>query len=174
MITGSVTRAGQVPAYSFVPDAAWNYEPPAYYWRGEADSGRAPGTCPSLYSSAGYSAQNALRLRLLYNENELVQSVCLAIAAMWKEALGVETELVQMEFKAYLAARADPAQWDVVRVGWTADLQRRYDFPGHDDARQPAEFRSLVQRGIRRAIGRSGRGERTAQAGATCCSRRSR
>ena len=26
-----------------------------------------------------------------------------------------------MEFKAYLAARADPAQWDVVRVGWTAD-----------------------------------------------------
>jgi oligopeptide transport system substrate-binding protein len=40
---------------------------------------------------------------------------------MWKEALGVETELVQMEFKAYLAARADPAQWDVVRVGWTAD-----------------------------------------------------
>ena len=40
---------------------------------------------------------------------------------MWKEALGVETELEQMEFRAYLAARADPAQWDVVRVGWTAD-----------------------------------------------------
>ncbi len=50
-----------------------------------------------------------------------MQRVCLAIAAMWKDALGVETELVQMEFKAYLAARADPAQWDVVRVGWTAD-----------------------------------------------------
>jgi oligopeptide transport system substrate-binding protein len=47
--------------------------------------------------------------------------VCLAIAAMWKEALGAEIELIQMEFKAYLAARADPAQWDVVRVGWTAD-----------------------------------------------------
>ena len=62
-----------------------------------------------------------LRLRLLYNENELVQKVCISIAAMWKEKLGVETELIQMEFKAYLAARADPAQWDVVRVGWTAD-----------------------------------------------------
>ncbi|MGQ0428704.1 MAG: oligopeptide ABC transporter substrate-binding protein OppA, partial [Gammaproteobacteria bacterium] len=55
------------------------------------------------------------------NENELVQRVCVAVAAMWKETLGVETELVQMEFKAYLAARADPAQWDVVRVGGTAD-----------------------------------------------------
>ena len=40
---------------------------------------------------------------------------------MWKEALGIDVELIQMEFRAYLAARADPAQWDVVRVGWTAD-----------------------------------------------------
>jgi oligopeptide transport system substrate-binding protein len=58
---------------------------------------------------------------LLYNENELVQRVCIAVAAMWKDVLGIETELLQMEFKAYLAARADPSQWDVVRVGWTAD-----------------------------------------------------
>ena len=119
-ITESVTRAGQVPAYSLVPDGAWNYQPAYYSWRNSGTDDRLA-RARSLYRAAGYSAGRPLRLRLLYNENELVQRVCLAIAAMWKEALGVETELVQMEFKAYLAARADPGQWDVVRVGWTAD-----------------------------------------------------
>ncbi|HEX9706298.1 MAG TPA: peptide ABC transporter substrate-binding protein [Steroidobacteraceae bacterium] len=119
-ITASVTRAGQIPAYSLVPDDAWNYTPARYAWHSESRQQRAARAL-SLYSSAGYSAERPLRLRLLYNENELVQKVCIAIAAMWKQALGVETELIQMEFKAYLAARADPAQWDVVRVGWTAD-----------------------------------------------------
>jgi oligopeptide transport system substrate-binding protein len=47
---------------------------------------------------------------------------------MWKQELGVETELVQMEFRAYLAARADPAQWDVVRVGWSADYNDASSF----------------------------------------------
>ncbi len=120
VITKSVTRAGQVPAYSLVPDDAWNYEPPAHAWR-DATATERLARARTLYAKAGFSESRPLRLRLLYNENELVQKVCIAIAAMWKEALGVETELVQMEFKAYLAARADPAQWDVVRVGWTAD-----------------------------------------------------
>jgi oligopeptide transport system substrate-binding protein len=119
-ITALVTRAGQVPAYSLVPDGTWNYTPARYAWEKDSQEQRAA-RAVALYSAAGYSAARPLRLRMLYNENELVQRVCIAIAAMWKEALGVETELIQMEFKAYLVARANPSQWDVVRVGWTAD-----------------------------------------------------
>ena len=33
-----------------------------------------------------------------------------------------------MEFRAYLAARADPAKWDVVRVGWSADYNDASSF----------------------------------------------
>ena len=119
-IAESIASAGQVPAYSLVPDDAWNYEPAYYSWREDKAADRIA-KARKLYAESGYSAARPLRLRMLYNENKLVEKVCIAIAAMWKEALGVETELVQMEFKAYLAARADPAQWDVVRVGWTAD-----------------------------------------------------
>jgi oligopeptide transport system substrate-binding protein len=119
-IAGSVASAGQVPAYSLVPDDAWNYAPAAYAWR-DAPASERIARARKLYAQAGYSADRPLRLRLLYNENELVQRVCVAIASMWMKVLGVQTELVQMEFKAYLATRADPAQWDVVRVGWTAD-----------------------------------------------------
>jgi oligopeptide transport system substrate-binding protein len=119
-ITRAVTRAGQVPAYSLVPEGVWNYEPASYKWRTSSDEQRIV-RARGLYAAAGYSARNPLKLRLLYNENVLVQRVCVAIASMWKETLGVDVKLMQMEFKAYLSARADPAQWDVVRVGWTAD-----------------------------------------------------
>lgn len=119
-ITSSITRAGQVPAFSLVPEGVWNYAPAHYAWK-DAAQGERLARARALYSAAGYSAARPLRLRLLYNENELVQKVCIAMASMWSEALGVEVELIQMEFKAYLAARADPSQWDIVRVGWTAD-----------------------------------------------------
>lgn len=119
-ITRAVTRAGQVPAYSLVPEGVWNYEPASYEWRTSSDEQRTA-SARGLYAAAGYSSRNPLKLRLLYNENVLVERVCVAIASMWKETLGVDVELIQMEFKAYLSARADPAQWDVVRVGWTAD-----------------------------------------------------
>ena len=119
-ITSSVTRAGQVPAFSLVPTGVSNYSPAQYPWQALSQEQRIA-RAQSLYAAAGFSVERPLQLRLLYNENELIQKVCIAIASMWKEALGVEVELIQMEFKAYLAARADPAQWDVVRVGWTAD-----------------------------------------------------
>src|SRR5262245_29631909 len=126
-ITDSVARAGQVPAFSLVPGDVWNYEPASYDWSNAGRNERIA-DARKLYAEAGYSNARPLRLRLLYNENELVQRVCIAIAAMWKETLGIETELIQMEFKAYLAARADPAQWDVVRVGWTADYNDASSF----------------------------------------------
>jgi oligopeptide transport system substrate-binding protein len=126
-ITTSITRAGQVPAYSLVPEGVWNYTPAAYDWHESAVTARLS-KARSLYAAAGYSETRPLRLRLLYNENDLIQKVCVAIASMWKQELGVETELVQMEFRAYLAARADPAQWDVVRVGWSADYNDASSF----------------------------------------------
>ena len=115
-ITSLITKAGQVPAYSLVPAGVWNYSPATYDWQQLKLVDRLA-RARTLYAAAGYTAQRPLQLRLLYNENELVQRVSLAIASMWKEALGAEIELIQMEFKAYLAARADPAQWDLVRVG---------------------------------------------------------
>jgi oligopeptide transport system substrate-binding protein len=138
-IAESVARAGQVPAYSLVPDAAWNYEPAYYAWRDDKAAERIA-KARKLYAESGFSSSRPLRLRMLYNENELVERVCIAIAAMWKEALGVETELVQMEFKAYLAARADPAQWDVVRVGWTADYNDASTFLDTMTRNSPQNF----------------------------------
>ncbi len=72
---------------------------------------------------------------------------------MWKEALGVETELVQMEFKAYLAARADPAQWDVVRVGWTADFNDATTFLDTMTRDSPQNFGRWLNEEYARLLG---------------------
>jgi ABC-type oligopeptide transport system substrate-binding subunit len=138
-IVGSVVRAGQVPAYSLVPAGVWNYAPADYPWRREPGEQRRS-RARRLYASAGFSVERPLRIRLLLNDNELVQRVCLAVAAMWKDVLGVETDLVTLEFKAYLAARADPAQWDAVRVGWTADYNDATTFLGTMTGDSPQNF----------------------------------
>lgn len=138
-ITSLITRAGQMPAYALVPEGVWNYTPAEYEWRTSAVAARLA-KARSLYATAGYSVGKPLRLRMLYNENDLIQKVCVAIASMWKQELGVQTELVQMEFRAYLAARADPAQWDVVRVGWAADYNDASSFLDTMTAGSPQNF----------------------------------
>jgi oligopeptide transport system substrate-binding protein len=150
-ITTAIARAGQVPAYALVPDGVWNYAPAHYDWSRASHDERLA-RARSLYAAAGFSPARPLRLRLLYNENELVQKVCVAIAAMWKESLGVETELVQMEFKAYLAARADPEQWDVVRVGWTADYNDASTFLDTMLEGSPQNFGRWVDAGYARLL----------------------
>lgn len=138
-ITEHVARAGQVPAYALVPDGVWNYTPAVPDWRA-LDAGARLARARQLYAQAGYSAERPLRLRLLYSENQLVQRICVAVAADWQRQLGVETELVPMEFRAYLAARADPAQWDVVRVGWSADYNDATSFLDTLAADSPQNF----------------------------------
>jgi ABC-type oligopeptide transport system substrate-binding subunit len=138
-ITRHVARAGQVPAYSLVPEGVWNYTPAVPDWRGLDRAARLT-RARALYAAAGYSPERPLRLRLLYSENVLVQRICVAVAADWKSSLGVEVELIPMEFRAYLAARADPAQWDVVRVGWSADYNDASSFLDTLAADSPQNF----------------------------------
>ena len=49
----------------------------------------------------------------------------IAIAASWKQNLGVVTDLISDEFRVFLAGRKDRGRWDVTRLGWWAD----YDDP---------------------------------------------
>jgi oligopeptide transport system substrate-binding protein len=44
-----------------------------------------------------------------------------ALADQWRQALGVEVAIVEMEWKAYLVKREQPAECDLLRFGWSAD-----------------------------------------------------
>ena len=119
-LTQQVLRAGQVPAYGLVPPGLPGYERRAVPWANRAVGDRLT-QARAWYAAAGFSAKHPLHLRLLYNRNTTVRRAVLAIALMWREALGVEVEMLDEEFGRFLALRQVSSGWDAVRLGWNAD-----------------------------------------------------
>jgi oligopeptide transport system substrate-binding protein len=118
---------GQPPAFGFVPPGTWNYDPQSWQWAALNDKDRIA-EAKSLYASAGYSADKPLRIRVLFNANTAIKQTAILIAAMWKETLGVETELIEEEYRVFLQSRHDKSRWDVARLGWTADFNDASNF----------------------------------------------
>ena len=74
----------------------------------------------ALYAEAGYNQENPLRVELLYNTNDNNKKIAIAVASLWKEALGVETSLINKEWKAYLNDRRE-YNTQVFRGSWMGD-----------------------------------------------------
>jgi oligopeptide transport system substrate-binding protein len=118
---------GQVAAYSLVPPRTWNYGVQYWDWYQLNDVDRVA-EARRLFVEAGYSTQTPLHLRLLFNSNPVIKQTAVLIAAMWKEELGIETELTDEEFRVFLQSRHDKKRWDVVRLAWTADYNDASSF----------------------------------------------
>lgn len=144
---------GQSPAYGFVPPGTWNYDSQSWDWRSLPDAERTV-EARRLYALAGYSALRPLRLRVLFNSNNSIKQVAIAIASMWKETLGVDTELVDEEYRVFLDTRRDTSRWEVARLGWTADYNDAGNFldtlrngsPNNDARYDRQEFDKLLDR----------------------------
>jgi oligopeptide transport system substrate-binding protein len=74
------------------------------------------------YAKAGYGANNPATVKILYNTQESHKSVSVAIAAMWKKALGVKTELVNQEWKVFLRTRLERKETEFFREAWVGDF----------------------------------------------------
>ncbi len=121
VIGGDVTAA-----YSFVPHYVRDYEGIDYTWR-QMDQTRRNEEARALLASAGYDPENPLRFTIHYNTNARHRRVMVAVASMWKEALGVDVEMLNLEFKVLLDQRHDRSQWQMMRQGWFG-LNDAYNF----------------------------------------------
>ncbi|MCZ6750149.1 MAG: ABC transporter substrate-binding protein, partial [SAR324 cluster bacterium] len=59
-------------------------------------------------------------VEILYNTSEGHKKIAIAIAAMWRQALGVRTRMVNREWKVYLNSRQQ-GQFQIARAGWIGD-----------------------------------------------------
>jgi oligopeptide transport system substrate-binding protein len=118
---------GQQPAYGFLPPGTLNYNPQSWDWKSLSDEARIQ-EARRLYASAGYTAKKPLHLTLLFNTNTNIKQLAIAIAAMWKETLGIQIDLVDEEYRVFLQSRKDPSRWDVVRLAWAADYNDAVNF----------------------------------------------
>ncbi|HFD13076.1 MAG TPA: peptide ABC transporter substrate-binding protein [Crenotrichaceae bacterium] len=126
-IVSKITAAGELPAYSWVPPGVLHYQvqsTPDQNWSVQQRLSEAR----RLYRQAGYSAEHPLKLQLLYNTSDNHKRIALAVSSMWKKALGVETELINEEWKVFLDHRKQLAQTQVVRGGWIADYNDAWSF----------------------------------------------
>jgi len=154
LITRSVTGGGEIPAFAWVPPIE-GYESQAPEWaswsrREQLDEAER------LYRAAGYSRRTPLEVELLYAAGPNSQRLAVAIAAMWKEALGVHTDLRSEEFKVFLHSRGDLGRSGVFRSTWAADYRDPYSFAGllasdsglSDTGRRNARYDELLARSM--------------------------
>ncbi len=118
---------GQPPAYGFVPPGIGNYNPQSWRWADLGDADRIA-EAKRLYSEAGYSPMKPMHIRLLINANVAIRQTAILISAMWKETLGIETEIIEEEYRVFLQSRHDKSRWEVARLGWTADFNDASNF----------------------------------------------
>jgi oligopeptide transport system substrate-binding protein len=118
---------GQTPAYSLVPPGTWNYDQQLWQWNSASDNDRVA-QARTLYAAAGYSSSKPLHLRCLVSDGSAIKSIAIAISSMWKETLGVETDLISEEYRVFLNSRKDTSRWDVARLSWTADYNDAGNF----------------------------------------------
>lgn len=119
-------KAGQRPAYSFVPPGITGYTSSPYDWATDSVQNRRE-RARALMRSAGFDSAHPLHLRLIYAQGETVRNLVIAAAAQWHEALGIEVEPLALEFRSFLAMRNDRSSWDLMVNGWNAD----YPDPGN-------------------------------------------
>lgn len=119
ILTEKVTKGGEVPAYAWVPPGVNDYAGAHVDWKNLTTADRIS-RAQRLYAAAGYSKENPLEVQLLYNTSDNHKRIAIAVAAMWKQVLGVKTELVNQEWKVYLATRR-AKQFQIVRSGWIGD-----------------------------------------------------
>ena len=145
------TTLGALPAYSFVPHGLGGYQPPDYEWSTWRRERRLA-VARELYAHSGYSANHPLRLRLYYGSGESTARIMVAVAAMLKENLGIDCDLVAEEFQVFLANRKDRSRWEAARLAWWADYEDPESFldvlttgsPQNDPDYQSPEFNRVL------------------------------
>lgn len=127
VICEKVLGMGEQPADAWVPPGTTGHRTSRAQWSGWTRA-QSLDEARRLYAEAGYTADHPARVELLYNTHENHKKVATAIAAMWKQWLGVDVVLVNQEWKVYLQSRRLKATTQVFRAGWIGDYNDANSF----------------------------------------------
>jgi len=122
VLIDNVTLGGQLPAFGFVPpgiagaDGEYRTAVKDSYFTEDVEAAKK--LLAEGLAEEGLTALPAFELS--YNTSEGHKKIALAIADMWKQALGVDVNTVNQEWAVFIDNRQN-LNYQVARAGWTAD-----------------------------------------------------
>ena len=122
-----VTGRGETPAYSWVPPGVDNYDPRRLSYADMTQDERNA-AARRLYRDAGYNEDRPAQIELRYNTSDTQQRIALAVQSMWRDVLGVETTLINEEFRVLLANMREAEITQVFRSSWIGDYNDAHTF----------------------------------------------
>ena len=126
IITDNVMAGGQPEAYTFTPAAVAGFAPPSTEMAQMSQADR-DSKAKELLLAAGYGPDNKLSFDMMYNTSEAHKKVAVAVSQMWKQKLGVEVTLSNMEWKVFLEARGNQ-EFELARGAWCGDYNEASTF----------------------------------------------
>ena len=123
VIVERLLKGGQWPAYNFTHLKTAGFEMPEIAYA-LLDQAERDDEARRLMAASGIED---LTLRLIYNTSESHKQIATVISQMWKQKLGVTTELANFEWKTYLNIM-DNQEFDLARSGWCGDYNEASTF----------------------------------------------
>jgi len=113
-IVKSVTKGGEIPAYTFTPPGINGYTSTS---RIEYNVAKAR----KLLTEAGYpDGKGFPNLEIMFNTDEKHRQVAIAVQEMWKKALNIHITLSNLDWKVYLDKESH-LDYQISRAGWIGD-----------------------------------------------------
>ncbi|WP_261815392.1 peptide ABC transporter substrate-binding protein [Vibrio gallicus] len=124
VLTQGITTTGNIPAYTFAHRdvAGFSATQPSYQQLSQQER---DAKAQQIIKSAGISTTTPLTL--LYNTSESNKAIATGIASMWHKTLGLNIELENQEWKAYLDSRKN-GDFDILRASWCGDYNEASTF----------------------------------------------
>ena len=123
VIVNQVLKGGQWPAYNFTHFKTAGFTMPDIDYARLTQAAR-DAEAKRLMEEAG---AGDLTLRFIYNTSESHKQIATVVSQMWKQKLGVRTELANFEWKTYLGIRRGQ-EFDLARSGWCGDYNEASTF----------------------------------------------
>jgi len=121
-LVDKVLGGGQTPATTFTPPGTGGFFPvPGFTY----DRERARELLDSYLREKGLDSLPPIELT--YNTSEGHKKVAESLHGMWKEALGVEIRLLNMEWKVFLSTISG-GEFSLARAGWIGDYVDPHTF----------------------------------------------